>query len=123
MSEGIDELCSYVRAALPLRARIAGRDRLDDLVRIAVTEWPVEELLACQRGSGVEERMLDGIARDVSRVYEAVRGSEKRYGFFWAFVLSSVVSAVVQLVLQWWLERPANRVKMTAWKGSMRGNS
>lgn len=116
MAADVEELCAYVRRELPLRARLVGRERLDDMVRIAVTEWPADALLACRRGSGEEERMLDGTASSVARVYEAVRGSEERYGFLWAFVLSSVVSAIVQLILQWWLERPANRVKMVAWK-------
>jgi len=118
-----EELCEYVRKSLPLRARLVGKERLDDLTLIAVTEWPIEPLMASQRGSGAEEKILDGVAQNVSRVYESVHGSDKRYGFFWAFVLSSAVSAIIQLVLQWWLSRAANRVKMAAWQYGMKGGS
>lgn len=122
-ADGPKELCEYVRSSLPLRARLVGRERIDDLTLIAVTEWPIQPLMDSQRGSGSEEKILDGVSKNVARVYESVHGAEKRYGFFWAFVLSSVVSAVVQLVLQWWLSRPANRMKMAAWQYGMKGGS
>lgn len=120
---GPEELCNFVRSRLPLRARLVGKERLNDIVLMAVTEWPIEPLMACGRGGDVEEKLLDGVSASVSRTYESVHGSDKRYGFLWAFVLSSVVSAIVQLVLEWWLSRPANRVKMAAWQYGMKGGS
>lgn len=106
-----------------MRARLVGKERLCDMVLMAVTEWPIQSLMDCERSSAVEEKILDTITANVGRTYETVRGSEKRYGFFWAFVLSSVVSAVVQLVFEWWLSRAANRVKMAAWQYGMKGGS
>jgi hypothetical protein len=117
------ELCDYVRDRLPLRAKLVGKERICDMVLMAVTEWPIQPLMDCERSSAVEEKILEAIAANVGRTYETVRGSEKRYGFFWAFVLSSVVSAVVQLVLEWWLSRSANRIKMAAWQYGMKGGS
>lgn len=117
----VEELCEYVRRRLPVRARLVGKERLDDLVLMAVTEWPTDWLMQCERGSAEEEKVLAATTERVGRTYEAVRGGEKRYGFFWAFVLSAVVSAVVQYVLEWWLHRSANRVKMAAWQYEMRG--
>lgn len=123
MVSGPEELCDYVRERLPLRARLAGKERLNDIVLMAVTEWPVDGLMASGRGTALEEKLLDQITKSVSRTYESVHGSEKRYGFFWAFILSSVVSAIVQVMLQWWLSRPANRVKLAAWQYGMKGGS
>lgn len=120
---GVDELCAHVRNRLPLRARLAGKERLDDIVRIAVTEWPISQLMECGRGSADEERVLDQLCGRVSRTYEMVRGSEPHYGFFWAFVLSAVVSAVVQVILRWWIEKRANRCKIAAWQYSMKGDA
>lgn len=117
------ELCAYVRENLPLRARLVGKERLDDLTLIAITEWPIQPLMDAQRGSGAEEKILDSVSQGVARTYEAVHGAEKRYGFFWAFVLSGVVSAIVQVMLQWWLSRASNRVKMAAWQYGMKGGS
>lgn len=117
------ELCEYVRANLPLWARLVGKERLDDLTLIAVTEWPIQPLMDAQRGSGAEEKILDTASKSVARTYEAVHGAEKRYGLIWAFVLSSAVSAIVQAILQWWLSRASNRVKMAAWQYGMKGGS
>lgn len=120
---GPQELCDYVRERLPLRARLAGKERLNDLVLIAITEWPIDGLLSAGRGTALEEKLLDQITKNVSLTYESVHGSEQRYGFFWTFILSSVVSAIVQVILQWWLGRPANRVKLAAWQYSTKGGS
>jgi hypothetical protein len=119
----MDELCNYVRERLPLRARLVGKDRLDDIVRIAVTEWPIVPLMECGRGSAEEELLLDRLRVSVSRTYELVRGSEPRYGFFWAFVLSAAVSAVIQVILRWWIEKRANRCKIAAWQYSVKGDA
>lgn len=121
--ETADDLCKYVRERLPLRARLVGKERLNDMVLMAVTEWPIQALMDCGRGTADEEKILDDTARRVGMTYESVRGSEPRYGFFWTFVLSSVVSAIVQVVLQWWLSRAANRMKMAAWQYGMKGGS
>lgn len=120
---GPSELCEHVRKLLPLRARLVGKERLDDITLMAITEWPIQPLLDAQRGSDIEEKLLDRISQNVSRTYETVHGSEKRYGFFWAFILSSAVSAIVQIILQWWLHRPSNRIKLAAWQYGMKGGS
>lgn len=123
VSEGPQELCEYVRRSLPLRARLVGRERLDDLTLIAITEWPCSSFAGIRRDSGEEEKILYGVTANVKRVYEAIHASEKNYGFIWAFVLSSAVSAIVQLILQWWLSRSANRLKMAAWQYGLKGGS
>lgn len=115
------ELCDYVRERLPMRARLVGKERLNDLVLIAITEWPASVLLNADRGSAVEEKELDATAKRVAATYEALHGSEKTYGFVWAFILSAVVSAIVQHILEWWLSRSANRTKLTGWQYQMRG--
>lgn len=106
-----------------MRARLVGRERLNDIVLMAVTEWPVEPLIRSSRGSVEEEKALQDTVRRVGRTYEAVHGSEKTYGFFWTFVLSAAISAIVGHILEWWLSRASNRVKMAGWQCDMRGKS
>ena len=118
-----DELCDYVRRRLPVRARLVGKERLNDLVLMAVTEWPSDWLMQCGRGSVEEEKAIGDTAGRVSRTYEAVRGAEPQYGFLWALVLSAAISAIVQHILEWWLSRPANRVKMAGWQEEMRSST
>lgn len=118
-----EELCLYVRSRLPVRARLVGRERLNDLVLIAVTEWPIEPLMSASRGSSEEEKLLDATTKRVTATYEALRGSEQNYGFFWTLILSAAISAIVQHVLEWWLSRSANRVKLAGWQCAARGES
>jgi hypothetical protein len=116
-----DELCDHVRRRLPVRARLVGKERLNDLVLIAVTEWPIEPLLAAGRGSVEEEKILDATTKRVTATYEALRGGEQTYGFFWTLILSAAISAIVQHILEWWLSRAANRVKLAGWQWAARG--
>jgi hypothetical protein len=113
---GPDGLCQYVLDRLPLRARLAGSERLNDIILVAATYWPSERLGLCSRGSAEEEKMLDHLRADVARTYESLHGGEKRYGFFWAFILSAAISGIVQFVLEWWLKSHDNQKKMFAWQ-------
>jgi len=54
MVSGPEELCDYVRERLPLRARLAGKERLNDIVLMAVTEWPVDGLMSSGGGTALE---------------------------------------------------------------------
>ena len=121
MNTEAEELCDHVRRRLPVRARLVGKERLNDLVLIAVTEWPIEPLMAASRGSVEEEKILDATTKRVTATYEALRGSEQTYGFFWTLILSAAVSAIVQHILEWWLSRSANRVKLAGWQWAARG--
>lgn len=115
--EGPEELCAHVRKQLPLRARLIGKERLNDLVLIAVQEWPSEQLLS---GSTYHELALEDARKTVARTYEALHGADKRYGILWEFVVSAVISAILQHIFEWWWERSVNRVRLVAWQQSMR---
>ena len=41
---------------------------------------------------------------------------EREYGMIWTLLLSAVASAVIQVVLKWWLERRSNRVMLMIWQ-------
>jgi hypothetical protein len=110
-----DDLRTYVLRHMPLGARMIGRERLDFLIDHAVQSWPSEELMASRPGTTRSRRALAGAERDVRLAFE------KRYGFFWTLVLSALVSAVVQHVFKWWLERHSHREQMETWrKGAAR---
>ena len=120
-NETTDDLFRYVLDRLPVRARLVGKDRLKDMVALAVAEWPIQPLMDCERGSASEQKILDYTAQRVG--FSATRNQEKQYGFIWTLILSGVLSAMVQAILRWWLSRPSNRVKMAAWQYGMRGGS
>lgn len=105
-----DELRTYVLRHMPLGARMLGQKRLDFVIDQAVKSWPSGELMACRPGTTRSRQALAGAERDVRMAFE------KRYGFVWTLVLSALVSAVIQHVFRWWLERVSHRDQMETWR-------
>lgn len=110
----MQELQDYVRSRMPMRSRLVGRSSMDALVSDAVAEWPISPLMECTHGTEAEGRVLSGVA-------DRVRKRRQRYGFFWSLLLASALSAIIKIILEWWLSRPANRVKLAGWQCGMRG--
>jgi hypothetical protein len=111
-----DTLREYVFRRMPIRARVLGRERLGEIVDLAVARWPAYELLSCGRGSSQEEEVLQSLMQEVSVRCSATAAKQQTYGFVWMFLMSAVVSAVVQAVLRWWLESSANRAMLRVWQ-------
>jgi hypothetical protein len=110
----MEELKEYVRSRVPVRAALVGRSGLDGLVEDAVAEWPISPLMECAHGTSMERKVLDGLSA-------RVRLRRQRYGFIWSLLLASALSAVIRIILEWWLSRSANRVKLAGWQYAARG--
>jgi len=115
------ELVSYVRARLPIRARLVGEEKLRDLVLITIAAWPIDELLAAEGGSDAEAMQLEKTRAEVSRMYAALHGEPKSGSILLAIVLPALLSAVIQVVLKWWLEKRSRRTKMAVWQHLLKG--
>ncbi len=116
-----EDLCDYVQRQLPLRAKLLGKQRLDAVTMSAIRHWPAEQLLAgCSSEDGGE-----AVGRTAIAVFGECRSADpKRYGsVVLSMLLMWLASAVVQMLLKWWLERSSNRVKMTAWQQELKGKS
>lgn len=112
----LDDLQSHVWQRLGLRKHLVGRAQVDDLTRLVVENWQSEYLHHAQDALG-QAIVCEGIAVAVKRSHQWQSGKEaNEYGVFWTLVLQAVVSAVIQIVLKWWLERRANRALMTVWQ-------
>jgi len=104
------EMRDYVYARLPLRKRLVPRERIDELVDQAIANWPSEVLGQC-RG---DDDYAEVVQANVGSLRRRIRANE--YGFLWTILLSALASAVIELILKWWLERRANRVLMLVWR-------
>ena len=112
----IGGLQEHVWRRLGVRRLIVDRKSVDDLVELAVEEWPCE-LLNHARDEEERQIVLLSTLSSVRRGYQVVSGKDvDEYGFFWAFVLQAVAAAVVQIILKWWLERNANRTLLRCWQ-------
>ena len=110
------ELEEHVWDSLGPRKWVAGRKQVRDLTRLCVEAWEPEHLVHCRNP---REHAVYGIAMsgNVRRMYHALSGySDAEFGFLWALVLSAVVSAIVQILIQWWFSESSHRVLMAGWQ-------
>jgi hypothetical protein len=110
---GLQEL---VWQQLPIRKRVAGRKAVDDLVQLAVESWPVDYM---NHAADDAERQVvcKEIEHSVRRLYTACSAVDSvAMGVLWTFLLQALASLIVQRILEWWLERRANRALLVAWK-------
>lgn len=104
-------------AALPpIRKRLVGRDTVNDLVQLATENWAGEYLNACQ-DNAQRDVYVHALLGHVKRGHQLATGKDPvEYGFIWAFLLQAVAAAVIQWLVQWWLDRRANRALLTVWQ-------
>jgi hypothetical protein len=101
-----DQLTDYVWQHLGPRRHVAGRARVAELVAMSVSSWPSEVLGECRDDA---DRQVVSDA-SINTLQRKIR--QREYGFFWTLILTSLASAVFQVLLKWWLERRSNRVMM-----------
>lgn len=112
----VAELKLWVWRNVGIRRHLVGRQVIDDFTELAVQHWECEPLSHCANAEE-QQIVLEQVLKCVKRGYQVVSGREpQEYGFFWALVLQSVASIVVQLILRWWLESRMNRVRMLVWQ-------
>ena len=115
MSAGPEELIDYVCKRLPIRSRIAGKERVSAAVMEVVARWPHAELQLVRDADRGKPDALRRLEQDIREAH-----GDDRYG---SVILMFLLSTVISLVWQWWLSRGANRVKMVAWLYGMKGGS
>ena len=102
-------------AAPPLRKRVVGRQTFNELLQVAVQNWAGDYVNAC-----VDDRQRQQYARELlERVryghMKAIGANQQEYGFIWVFLLSAVASALIQWLVQRWLDRHFTREMLQAW--------
>ena len=108
----IEGLQQHVWHRLGVRKFLVGRQEVDLLPRLTVEDWQSEYYNAAD--SDLERQIVaDGTLVAVKRMHQVVGGyGEREYGMIWTLLLSAVASAIIQVVLKWWLERRSNRVML-----------
>lgn len=107
----LPELQRYVWRRAPLGKHICGFATMNDLVQLAVENWEPQNLRAAGDADDQVRAVCASMEASVKRCHQLVSGKEpQEYGIFWAFILQLMVSAIIKIILEWWKERPANRV-------------
>jgi hypothetical protein len=113
------ELEAYVWRRLGVRKHLAGRETVNELTRLAVENWQTEYLRAAKDENEIKI-VEQGMLASVKRMHEAVGNyGSKEYGFIWIFLFQALASAVIQIIVKWWLESNANKIRIEAWRKEM----
>ena len=110
------DLKTHVWKRLGPRKWLVGRAQVDLLTHLTVENWSPEFMEAAD--SDLERQIVaQGTLQGVKRMHQAVGGyGDREYGMLWMLLLSSLASAIIQVMLRWWLERRANRVMLMVWQ-------
>ena len=99
-------------AGLSPRKYAAGKQRVRRIVARCVASWPIGALSDCQT-----QEQAELLAKHyAARVYKV----ERQYGMgiLLTLVLSALVSEIVKLILQWWVDRHVDRAELAALSAS-----
>lgn len=111
----ISQFQRYVWESLPIRKEAIDREFIDDLVLIAVQQWPAEDLSQASPGSADEAAAMRQLQWDIRRMLEFVYG-EQRFNGYWILGARTVIPQAVEVIRQWWRRRKDNRAKISIWR-------
>lgn len=116
MSDAAEQALDEIYGKLPLGVRLLGRDRLKKVVAITIKEWPSQDLCDAA-GEDSQAELWESLEEQVRTSYVESVTRDKRYGFaILSIILVSAISAIVQQLVIWWLNRPKNREIMASWQ-------
>ena len=95
---------------LPASKYLLGRRRVAQLVERAVADWPMAQLAGCEDR---EEQLLMGDAY-------AQRLARKEFGSVMVLLFIWLITALVQVLLEWWLLKNTYRGEFALWKAELR---
>lgn len=105
----------YVWESLPLRREAMDQEFVDDLVLIAVQQWPNDELSQASAGSEEEAELIRRLQWDIRRLLELTYGQE-RFNGYWILGARIVIPQAVEVIRKWWRRRKDNRAKIGIWR-------
>lgn len=103
------------------RKYIMGRRRIDRLVERAIRRWPQELPSGCWKTTqhgGLE--LIDRNGIDSMTQAMAQKIGQEEFGSIMVMLFISLASALVQVLLEWWLSSEEQRTAFQAWKQELR---
>jgi hypothetical protein len=104
----VEELTDFVWNSLPpFRRALAGRARVDKLVKAAVKHFPAAELY--------------GSKPDIAKQWEKkIRTEEVGFGPIFWIVVSALIQAALTKIIEWWFSKSSHRVLISGWSRELR---
>jgi hypothetical protein len=117
----IDELKELAWLELPvLRRNLVGRDRIDELVTIAVEQCPIQFIEHVSDGGCQRDVILSAWGQSVKKGHCLLHGENNvTFGpLFWVLV-GPLLQIMLKKLLEWWFESSRNKLLMAGWQRSM----
>ncbi len=95
---------------MPPTKFLLGRKRVDQLVDQAVAGWPMASFSNC-KDTKEAMMMADEYARSLAR---------EQFGSIMVVLFIGLVTALVQVLLEWWLLSPSYHIAFAWWKEELR---
>ena len=115
-----EELYAYVWRRLGVRRIIAGRKTINELVEAAIANWD-HECLSSAKDNKERDIVAAAIVQSMKRTHQMLGESGEEYGFVWIILLQALASAIVQILIKWWMESATNRVMLVAMQRELVG--
>lgn len=116
----ISELQDRIWDDLPfLRKNLVGRDRVDDLVLVAVEQSPIEFMGHVEPKSRECDVVSAAWGQSVKRGYCLLY--PEMGPIFW-LLIGPVLQAVIARLLEWWWESSNHRILLAGWKRRLCGD-
>ena len=108
------ELRDEIWESIPaVRRLIVGRERIDDIVTMAIENAPLEQIMASGNDQSV---VLAFWEADVKRCYCLICGDEVTFGPLFWILIGPIVQICLKKLLEWWFESHSHRVMLAGWK-------
>ena len=111
----IPQFQRYVWESLPIRKEAIDREFVDDIVLIAIQQWPSDEMSESSPGSAEEADLIRRLHWDIRRMLELTYGPD-RFNGYWILGARIVIPQAVEVIRKWWRRRKDNRAKIGIWR-------
>jgi hypothetical protein len=111
----IPQFQRFVWESLPIRKQAIDREFIDDIVLVAIQQWPNDELSQAAPGSPEEAEAIRRVQWDIRRILEFTYGHD-RFAGYWLLGARIVIPQVAVVILKWWRRRKDNRARIGIWR-------
>lgn len=105
----------YVWEQLPFQRGMLGKEVVQDVLSVAVQEWPDELLSQCAANSPEEMRVLEELKSSVKRHLQLTYGPDK-FGSLWLVALQILLPIIIDQMVKWWRRRKEHRGRIRIWR-------
>lgn len=107
------------RSVPPVRRLIVGRERIDDIISMAIESAPLEYMQHAGKSGDGPEVLLKAWEADVKRCYCLICGDEVTFGPLFWILIGPIVQLILKKLLDWWFESNSHRLLIAGWKREM----